>query len=339
MRRRPGRVEASRVALAFDIGGTSIRGGFVRSDGRLLAIRRASTPPTALPRDTLEVMLTMARDLLQITPSDAQLTGTGISIAAFVTQTGRVTATAHLAPSWVDTDLDALLTELPAPHAFGLDSPTAALGEAYFGAGKGARDLVYVTVSTGIGAAVVIDGRHWGGGSGWAGGIGHTIIDEKSDRICAGCRNRGCLETFAARQGIETTAAELMLEHPFGKLAQLTGNDPANVSARLVAEAAAAGDPGAVEALARAGHALGLGLTNLVDVLGPTMVIVGGGIALSGDPFLEPARAVVRSRAFPPILRQVPIVQARLGDLSGLYGAAAMVLYDAHVATPIETPP
>jgi glucokinase len=322
------------IALALDIGGTNIRAGLIRGDGTLLSIERAPTPLSTTNEEVLGLVRRMATDQIRRLPARANLLGTGISIAAFVTQAGLVTATAHLSPSWAGADLGRLLVDLPAPLRFGLDSPSPAIGEAYFGAGKGQPDLVYVTVSTGIGAAVIVGGQHWGGGVGWAGGIGHTIIDETSDRCCRGCGNRGCLETFAARQGIEMTTIELMRRNPASKLAVMTGGDPRRVTARLVTDSAINGDPIAAEVLRRAGHALGIGLTNLVDVLAPSLVVVGGGIAAAGDLLLEPARAVVRSRAFPPVLRDVRIVPAALGDLSGLYGAAALVLRDVHVADP-----
>jgi glucokinase len=322
------------VALAIDIGGSNVRAGLVRRDGELLGVTRIATSNLAAPGVVLDLVRQMASDLVRSVHERSGPMGTGVSIAGFVTQSGLVTATAHLSPAWVGLDLRRELADLPQPQRYGLDSPTPALGEAYFGAGKGKSDLVYVTVSTGIGAAIVVRGRHWGGAMGWAGGIGHTIIDEASDRQCPGCGNQGCLETFAARQGIETTAREIMAIAPPGELFRLCGGDSRNMTVQLVAEAAAVGDPAAVEALRRAGHALGVGLTNLIDVLAPALVVVGGGIASAGDLLLEPARAVVRDRAFPPILRDVPIVPAALGDLSGLFGAAVMVLRDVRVADP-----
>jgi glucokinase len=329
---RDGGRAAACVALAIDVGGTNIRVGLVRDDGKLLTIERAETPRGGSPGEVMPIIQTLTKRVLSSRQGD--LAGTGVSIAAFVTPRGVVTATAHLSTSWIGVDLHRELRGLPVPRVYGLDSPAPALGEAYFGAGQGVTDLVYVTLSTGIGAAVVWQGRHWGGGAGWAGGIGHTIVDETSDRTCSGCGNRGCLETFAARQGIEATARELMAADPGGMLDQLTKGDPDRLTSQLVAEAAHTGDGGAREVFRRAGHALGIGLTNLIDVLAPSLVVVGGGISGAGELILDPARAVVRARAFPPALRDVPILPAALGDLSGVYGAAAMVLQDVRVECP-----
>jgi len=181
-----------------------------------------------------------------------------------------------------------------------------------------------------------VRGKYFTGGLGWAGGVGHTIIDENSERVCEGCGNHGCLETFAAKQGIITTARELLVQHPDSLIIKLTGGKQENITPELIYEAAKAGDPAACEVFERAGHALGLALVSLADIVAPTRIIIGGGIAQSGDFLLEPARKVIRERAFPPRIRQTEIVQAALGDLSAVYGAAAMVFFDLRINNPME---
>jgi glucokinase len=319
------------LALAVDIGGTQIKAGVIRDDGTILALQRLDTPATASPDAVVCLLLALLGDLSAETgtPID-RMAGIGISIAAFITAQGLVTATAHLSRAWIGFDLRARLAQdLPANYYFALDTPAPALGEAYFGAGKDADDFVYMTVSTGIGAGIIANGRYFVGGLGWAGGVGHIIVDETSERVCGGCGNHGCLETFAARQGIVASAAEAIRLYPESRLASLAAG--AELTPRLVCEAAAAGDPAAIEVFARAGHYLGIGLTNLIDIVSPSRVVVGGGIALAGDLLLEPARAVVRERAFPPRNREAQIVPAALGDLSGMYGAAAMVFHDLRI--------
>jgi glucokinase len=228
-----------------------------------------------------------------------------------------------------------LYENLPTEYYFSLDTPTPTLGEAYFGAGIGVDDFAYVTVSTGIGAGIMVNGKYFTGGLGWAGGVGHIIIDEKSERVCEGCGNRGCLETFAAKQGILATAYDLAREHPDSLILALAEGRPEAITPELVCRAAEAGDPAAVEVFKRAGHALGLGLVSLADIVAPTRIIIGGGIAQAGEFLLEPARSVVQARAFPPRIREVEIVQAALGDLSAVFGAAAMVFYDLRINSPI----
>lgn len=322
-----------KLALAVDVGGTRIKVGLISRDGRLLSVQRIGTPSLAEPEFVVSKMLLLAHELCAAQQIDrSSVHGIGVSMAGFVTAEGMVTATAHLSREWIGYDLKTrLLQDWQVPCYFALDTPAPTLGEAYFGAGRGINDFVYVTVSTGIGAGIVANGKYFTGGLGWAGGVGHSIVDENSGRVCEGCGNAGCLETFAAKQGILTTARELLRSFPDSEILNLARGNQEAITPQIVFEAARAGDPLAQTVFQRAGHALGVGLTNLIDIVAPQQVVIGGGIAQAGDLLLDPARAVVRERAFPPQLRRTEIVQAALGDLSGVYGAAAMVFYDVRV--------
>lgn len=322
-----------RLALAIDIGGTKIKAGLITFEGELLSIERIHTPVPPLPEAIAREVVRLIDHLLEHNQlSIDRVEGVGISIAAFITAEGVVTATAHLDQSWVGSDFRArLMQDFATNYYFSLDTPAPTLGEAYYGAGKGIDHFAYVTVSTGVGAGIMVDGKYLTGGLGWAGGVGHIIIDETSERVCHGCGNRGCLETFAATQGIITTAKELLAQNPTSLILRLVDGDPTQITPAVIYEAAVQGDVTARDVWQRVGHALGIGLTNLVDIVSPQRVVVGGGIAQAGDLLLEPARAVIRERAFPPQHRQAQIVTAELGDLSGIYGAAAMVFHDLRI--------
>ena len=324
------------LALGIDIGGTNIKAGLVTRQGTLANLIRRRTPAQEQPEMIVEQILALIQTLTDeagITP--VRLSGIGISMAAFVTAGGLITATAHLSREWVGYDLgQRLARDLSTKLYFALDTPAPTLGEAYYGAAKGIDDFAYVTVSTGIGAGMFARGRYYTGGLGWAGGVGHIIIDENCKRICEGCGNHGCLETFAARQGIVALAGELLEQQPDSAIFPLIEGDLRNLSPKNIWQAAVAGDRVAREVFRQAGHALGIGLVALADIFAPTRIVVGGGIAQAGELLLAPARAVVSQRAFPPSIRQVEIVQAALGDLSGVYGAAAMVFHDLRINTP-----
>jgi glucokinase len=325
------------LALVFDIGGTRLKGGLITRSGEILATKNLETPDQTAegssPEQVVKSVLAMANWLSDTAGVQmADVDGVGISIAGFITAEGLVTATAHLSRKWIGYHLGQRLEQNWAkPIYFALDTPAPTLGEAYFGAGIGFTDFVYITVSTGIGAGIIAGGRYFTGGLGWAGGVGHTIIDESSPRLCEGCGNFGCLETFAAKQGILTTANELLDANPESYLNELIVGKRDQLTPKLIYEAALAEDPVAKEVFDRAGHALGIGITNLVDIVAPQRVVIGGGIALAGDLLLDPAREIVRAHAFPPNLRTSEIVQSALGDLSGIFGAAAMVFYDLRV--------
>ena len=327
---------ASSYVIGIDIGGTNIKAGIFSETSGLLEIQRRPTPAQAAPEFIIQEILGIVSTLCQkLAISTGQLKGLGISIAAFISAHGKVTATAHLSPKWIGYDLNArLFPELGIPCYYALDVVAPALGEAYYGAGKGIDHFVYVTVSTGIGAGIIAEGRYFTGGLGWAGGVGHTILDENSNRICEGCGNAGCLETFAAKQGILASARELLSQYPNSLMIDLTRGNTASLTPKIVYEAAQQGDPAACRVFSIAGHALGIALTNLVDIVAPRRVVIGGGIAQAGDLLLEPAREILRARAFPPLLRQTEIVQAGLTDLSGIYGAAAMVYHNLRIIFP-----
>ena len=328
-----------KLALGIDIGGTHIKAGIITRDGRLLASQVAETPAKSRPEIVIDHILCVIHSLQKESLIDLEsIDGIGISMAAFITADGVVTATAHLSQEWVGYNLHARLsTDIPAEYYFSLDTPSPTLGEAYYGAGRGISELAYVTVSTGIGAGILVNGAYFIGGLGWAGGVGHIIIDENSQRRCEGCGNFGCLETFASKHAIIATAQELAEVNPGSQILTNVQGNPERITPKTVHEAAVAGDTAAIEVFRRAGHALGLGLVSLADIVAPNRIVVGGGIARAGEFLLGPAREVVRARAYPPRIRQVEIVQAELGDQSGVFGAAAMVFHDLRINSPIQT--
>jgi glucokinase len=321
------------LALALDIGGTKIKAALIGLAGASYSIRRIDTPRQAPPDLVVPRILDIVRELCaENSVSVSDLKGIGISMAAFITADGIVTATAHLSPEWIGYDLrEALRRVLDTEYYFSLDTPAPTLGEAYYGAGKGIDHFAYITVSTGIGAGIMADGKYYTGGLGWAGGVGHIIIDETSPRVCDGCGNAGCLETFAATQGFIATTRDLLRDNPNSLILSLVQGDLEAITPQVVYEAAQQQDPVAYEVWQRVGHALGIGLTNLVNIISPTRIVIGGGIAQAGDLLLRPARDVIRERAYPPAHRQAEVVQAALGDLSGIYGAAAMVFHDLRI--------
>lgn len=322
-----------KLALAVDIGGTHIKAGLIKRNGTLLDIKRQITPAKAPPDAIVGKIVKLCRELIAANSiSEAEVDGVGISIAGFITAAGVITATAHLSKAWIGYDLRTrLMQEFPAAYYFALDTPAPTLGEAYYGAGRGVDHFVYITVSTGIGAGIMMNGQYYPGGLGWAGGLGHTIIDENSPQQCEGCGNFGCLETFAATQGVQVATNEMLQAYPNSLILSLVNGNRDLVTPEIVYKAAKQGDTAAHKVWQRVGHMLGIGLVNMVNIVSTQRFVMGGGISQAGDLLLEPARQVIQERAFPPQHRTVDVVQAELADLSGIYGAAAMVFYDLHI--------
>jgi glucokinase len=219
-----------------------------------------------------------------------------------------------------------LSQDLEVPFALDRDTNVALLGEAAFGAAMGARDAIYLTVSTGVGGAVITDGRLLTGPDGVAGELGHLSVDHDGP-IC-GCGGVGHLERLASGSGMATSAREALDagEHA-PELARLAASmAPRPLEAVQVDQAALAGDPLAQRIVERAIRAFAAAMVSIVDVFNPDRVVVGGGIALAwGERLLGPARDAVERTAFRLQARRVRILPAALGDDAGLIGTVPLV--------------
>jgi predicted NBD/HSP70 family sugar kinase/biotin operon repressor len=238
--------------------------------------------------------------------------GVGMGLPGPVHRSGVVGSSAIL-PGWAGTHAAERMSALLGLEVWlRNDANLGALAEATWGAGRGARTVVYLKLATGIGAGIVIDGRLFGGAGGTAGEIGHTSLDETGD-ICR-CGSRGCLETYASGAAI----AGLLSRSLGGTLG------PDDVLTRAVA-----GDPGCRRALADAGRHIGAAVADLCNLINPERIIVGGSMAVAGDVLLDPLREAVGLRAIPSAAEDVEIVLGELGERAELLGAVALVLHEA----------
>jgi glucokinase len=224
---------------------------------------------------------------------------------------GVLIAPPHL-PGWHDVPVTSLAErEFERPAALENDATAAAAGEHRWGAGAGTRHMVYLTLSTGVGGGVVIDGTLYRGSMGNGGELGHVTVDWHG-RPCRGCGRRGCLEAYVSGTSIAERAQEAGLDL---------------ATAQDVAAAARAGDPGAVAIWDETVEALACGLTSIVNLFEPELVVLGGGVVRSGEQLLGPVREQVRANTMKPAGQAAEIVAAALGDHVGVVGAAAIV-YD-----------
>ena len=238
--------------------------------------------------------------------------GVGMGLPGPVHLSGVVGSSAIL-PGWAGTPAAARMSERLGMEAWlGNDANLGALAEATWGAGRDTRTLVYLKLSTGIGAGIVIDGRLFGGAGGTAGEIGHTSLDETGD-ICR-CGSRGCLETYASGAAIAA-----LLSRSLGESLSLE-----DILARAAAE-----DPGCRRALADAGRHIGAAVADLCNLINPERIVVGGSMAGAGDVLLDPLREAVELRAIPSAAEDVEIVPGELGERAELLGAVALVLHEA----------
>lgn len=284
------------LTLALDFGGTKLAAGLLDSQGATVAERRVPSPADAA--SGYAAMLAMARELLAAAPGPP--VACGVSFGGHVAADGRTVRRSMHVPGWEDRPLaEWIERDLGLPCAVANDADAAALGEQRFGAGRGVGVLLYLTVSTGIGGGIVLDGQIFRGARALAGEIGHQCLDPEGPP-CA-CGRRGCLEALAAGPAIARAAGM--------------------PDARAVGQAVAAGEPRAVAAWAAAMAWLGIGVANAANILNPDLVLIGGGVAGAGELLLGPVRAEVAARCLDPDLR---IELAALGPRTGLAGAAAL---------------
>lgn len=309
-----------RRVLALDIGGTKLAAGMVTRSGELLASERRETDRSAAPPAIMDALEEMARVVRRQSPGP--LDAVGISYGGPVDYHSGVTVTCHHLDGWEGIPLrDEMERRLAAPAYMDNDANAAALGEAMFGAGKGHDYLLYMTVSSGIGGGIIAGGRVYRGATGMAGEIGHmTVLPDGP--VCA-CGRRGCLEALASGWSIARRAREAIAAGETGsRLARMQQEEP--LTAQAVAAAAIADDPLALRIMNETAEFLALGIGAAVNLLNPTLVIIGGGVSKAGAVLFDPLRARLGHYILDANCQAVSVVPAALGDDVGLLGGAAL---------------
>jgi glucokinase len=314
------------LLLGIDLGGTKILAAVANPHGKVLAREYSATPAQKGPEAVVQAILETAhRTLAKAGITTAHLAAIGVGAAGTSNpHTGIISYSPNL-PGWKDIPLrDIVEGELGVKTFVGNDANAAALGELYFGAGRGARNLVYVTLSTGIGGGIIIDGKLYTGKSGAAGEVGHMTIDVNGLR-CR-CGNIGCWETLASGTALAGEARRRISEGAKTTILARVRGDIKRITAQTVHEAAREGDALASELIAQTGYYAGVGFVNLINIFNPEVIIIGGGLSNMGNMLLEPAMKVVEERTFRAGREAVRLAIAQLGDDSGVLGLAALAL-------------
>jgi glucokinase len=314
------------LVIGIDLGGTKISTALVNGDGKIIAQDYRETQAIAGPQVVVGRALDSAREVMaQAEVEQSQVAAVGIGAPGSVDiKTGVVVAPPNL-PGWDRVPLRQLVEDGLGIKAFlENDANAAALGEHRLGAGRGTEHMIYVTVSTGIGGGLILDGRLYHGVSGMAGEIGHITVMPYGP-LC-GCGNRGCLEALASGTAIAREARERVVRGVPTLMADLAEGDLERITAKLVAEAARQGDVEAQEIIDQAMRYLGVGMANLANLFNPQLIVIGGGLTNIGELLFGPVRRVVDQRAFRAQSQALRIVRAELGDDVGVLGAAAVAL-------------
>ena len=316
--------------VGVDLGGTNVRAAVIDRQSEQIVTRGENISSRGMegPELTAMQIATAARTALDQAGADpAQVLGVGVAVPGHVkAKEGLVKWAPNFKDQWKDVPIAALIERhLGLPVQIGNDANLAALGEFRFGAGRAVRHLVMVTLGTGIGGGIIVDGKLLDGADGGAGEIGHMVINPGGR---GGNSAFGSVEGETQRDAIIERAARKIQEGYQTSLGERVDFNRFALTPAIIAEEAQKGDAIALEVFEETGYYLGLCVTNLIDLLNPEMVVIGGGIAQAGDIILDPIRRTVTATAIRSLAKSCRIVPAELGDNAGIFGGAAIILQE-----------
>jgi glucokinase len=314
--------ENESVFIGIDLGGTTLKGALVSGVGEILQGIRIETERESSDR-LFEQIVGAVRTLREDRISGDRVAGVGIGIPGLVNRkTNRIEVMTNL-PALAEVDLiGELERETDLPIALDNDANSAAYGELQAGAARGHREVFFVTLGTGIGSGLIMNGQIYRGAAGFAGEFGHMTIDPEG--IECACGNIGCLETIASGPNIVRRTRERLYRDRTSSLSRLAIPRDRELTAEDIARAARDGDEMAQVMMERTGMFLGIAIAAVINLLNVEMVVMGGGVMEAGDLILKPTINETRRRAFPPSFSSCEMVIAQLGPQAGMIGAALM---------------
>lgn len=310
--------------IGVDLGGTNIHAGIVNINHDVLCRRFVPTLVEEGRHPVIERLITVIQELKEQSPLES-IKGIGIGAAGIIDIERGIIVTSPNFPGWQDVPLrDIISQKFNIPTFLDNDANAAVFGEHWAGAGQGSRSLIGLTLGTGVGGGIILDGRLWHGSEGMAGEIGHmTIVPD--GRRCS-CGNSGCLESYASATAIVGRAIESMPCHPENKLLEMVEvGSSSELTSEKIFQAALAGNKLAKEIFHETGAYLGLAIGSLINILNPEMFVIGGGASKAWDFFYPAMMKEMQKRALTRMAEQVRVVPARLGDEAGLIGACGLI--------------
>ena len=313
--------------VGIDLGGTNIAAGAMPTDGtREIAMRMAPTHGEEGADGVADRIAAMVEEVISQTQKEtgadrSDFLGVGIGAPGPLDRArGLVIVTPNL--GWHDYPLrDEVSRRVNLKATLDNDANCATLGEWWCGAAKGGRNVVGITIGTGIGGGLIFDGKLYHGASDGAGEIGHTTIDP-TGRRCK-CGNYGCLEAYASGPAIAERAREEIEVDGSSLLIEMVEGDVKRITSQTVFEASKRGDAVATQVVRDTAHFLGVGVSNLINVLNPDIVVIAGGVTQAGDQLFDPLRAEVKRRAFKSSVDACKVVPGALPLSAGVVGAVA----------------
>jgi len=309
------------LIFAADLGGTHLRAATVDRSGKIQYRFKQHTPQVPDATAIVDAIISAVRECEKQNDGRNEISAVSLVVPGTVKVEEGAVVTAPNLPCLDGFRLAAALTEqLHLPAFLENDANAAAVGEMWQGAAVGCKTIICLTLGTGVGGGIILDGKLWRGVDGAAAEIGHMCVDPFGGVACT-CGSRGCLEVFASATAIVRMTREASPRYPDSIL---QGKD--DRTAAMIFEAGKQGDELALEIFRRMGVYLGIGLANLINILNPEMIVIGGGVVNGWDLFEKHMHQQVEERAFPLLAARVKIVRAKCGDDAGLLGAARLAL-------------
>ncbi len=310
--------------IGVDVGGTNVKIALVDLDGKIAYSNTVPTRAEMGYEAGVNNIKQAIKDIMQESnQSSKTIEAIGFGLPGQIDYKEGVVKNLPNIPGWVDIPLSKIIEdEFQIPTKLDNDVRCAALGELNFGAGKGCENLICITVGTGIGSGIILNGKLVRGAANAAGEIGHIKMQMNGGPLC-GCGDYGCFEAFASGPAIVTMAKEYISGGKSAKYKEMATDGI--ITPYIVAQAALQGDTVSIQIFKQIGKIIGIGLASVVNLLNPEKIIIGGGVADAGEILLEPIRQTIQDRAMPIQANSVKVVPAQLANAAGVIGASLLI--------------
>ncbi len=310
--------------IGVDIGGTNIKIALVDFEGKIIYSNTTPTRAEMGFEAGVANIKQAIKDLMQETKESAKtIEAIGFGLPGQIDYKAGMVKNLPNIPGWINIPLGKLIEdEFEIPTKLDNDVRCAALGELNFGAGKGCENLICITIGTGIGSGIVLNGKLVRGASNAAGEIGHIKMTLNKGPLC-GCGDHGCFEAYASGPSIVSMAKEFISGGKSAKYKEMATDGI--ITPYIVAQAALQGDAVSLQIFKQMGEIIGIGLASIVNLLNPEKIIIGGGVADAGEILLEPIRKTIEDRAMPIQKEAVKVVPAQLANAAGVIGASLLI--------------
>ena len=310
--------------IGVDIGGTNIKIALVDFEGKIIYSNTTPTRAEMGFEAGVANIKQAIKDLMQETNESAKtIEAIGFGLPGQIDYKAGMVKNPPNIPGWINIPLGKLIEdEFQIPTKLDNDVRCAALGELNFGAGKGCENLICITIGTGIGSGIVLNGKLVRGASNAAGEIGHIKMTLEKGPLC-GCGDHGCFEAYASGPSIVTMAKEFISGGKSAKYKEMATDGI--ITPYIVAQAALQGDAVSLQIFKQIGEIIGVGLSSVINLLNPEKIIIGGGVADAGEILLEPIRKTIEDRAMPIQKEAVKVVPAQLANAAGVIGASLLI--------------